>query len=389
MKKIFKNIHVWLAIPVGIVFVIISFTGGMLLFEDEITAVAQADMRTVERNGKKALPADKVMAIAQAHLATLETANTAKEKQKAEGKQAKDDEEPIMLKSLTIAADPTQAYKVNLNKKRQALYVNQYTGEVKGKATRLETMTTIQSLHRNLLQKRPKDDSFFLGKAVIGWSVLIVLLIFITGFLIWLPSKASMLKNRLSINVTKGWRRFWYDLHVAGGFYALTFLLIIAITGLCYAFPWWRSGLYSLVGAKYEKEHKEKAQAGEKGDKPRTLDAHAWQKVADQLAKTNPNYKTIEVSEGEAKVSFDRWGNQRASDNYAFDNQTGKITKAERYENQKAEKQLGGLIYSLHVCSWGGWFSKILGLLVTLIGVILPITGYYLWAKRTLRKSKK
>ena len=298
MKKIFKNIHVWLAIPIGIVFVIISFTGGMLLFEDEITAVAQADMRTVERNGKRALPADKVMAIAQAHLATLETANTAKDKQKAEGKQAKDDEEPIMLKSLTIAADPTQAYKVNLNKKRQALYVNQYTGEVKGKATRLETMTTIQSLHRNLLQKRPKDDSFFLGIAVIGWSVLIVLLIFITGFLIWLPSKASVLKNRLSINVTKGWRRFWYDLHVAGGFYALTFLLIIAITGLCYAFPWWRSGLYSLVGAKYEKEHKEKAQAGEKGDKPHTLDAHAWQKVADQLAKTNPNYKTIEVSEG-------------------------------------------------------------------------------------------
>ena len=26
-----------------------------------------------------------------------------------------------------------------------------------------------------------------------------------------------------------------------------------------------------------------------------------------------------------------------------FDNQTGKITKSERYENQKAEKQLGGL----------------------------------------------
>jgi uncharacterized iron-regulated membrane protein len=58
-----------------------------------------------------------------------------------------------------------------------------------------------------------------------------------------------MLKNRLQIVFKKGINRFWYDLHVAGGFYALLLLLAMALTGLNWSFEWYKNGVYSLFGA--------------------------------------------------------------------------------------------------------------------------------------------
>ncbi|MBF1427748.1 PepSY domain-containing protein, partial [Hoylesella nanceiensis] len=43
----------------------------------------------------------------------------------------------------------------------------------------------------------------------------------------------------------------------------------------------------------------------------------------------------------------------------------------------------------LHTGTWGGMFSKILYALAALIGGFLPISGYYMWWKRTSAKKKK
>ena len=56
------------------------------------------------------------------------------------------------------------------------------------------------------------------------------------------------LKNSLKIVAGKGWRRFWYDLHVAGGMYTLIFLLAMALTGLTWSFSWYRTGFYKVFG---------------------------------------------------------------------------------------------------------------------------------------------
>jgi uncharacterized iron-regulated membrane protein len=53
----------------------------------------------------------------------------------------------------------------------------------------------------------------------------------------------------------------------------------------------------------------------------------------------------------------------------------------------KASKVRAG-IYKTHVGSWGGMLTRILTFLAVLIGATLPLTGYYLWLKRILRKKK-
>lgn len=58
------------------------------------------------------------------------------------------------------------------------------------------------------------------------------LLTLISGLVIWWPRNRKVLKNHLVIKVRKGWRRFWHDLHVAGGIYTQLLLLALALTGL-------------------------------------------------------------------------------------------------------------------------------------------------------------
>lgn len=91
---------------------------------------------------------------------------------------------------------------------------------------------------------------------------------------------------------------------------------------------------------------------------------------------------------GTANVSFDRLGNQRASDRYEFDPRSGEITNVSLYQNAEPSGKIRGWIYSVHVGSWGGMFTKILAFAAALIGACLPLTGYYLWIRRKIGKER-
>ena len=54
----------------------------------------------------------------------------------------------------------------------------------------------------------------------------------------------------------------------------------------------------------------------------------------------------------------------------------------------KNGKKVKGWIYSVHVGSWGGMTTRILTCLVSLLGTIFAITGYYFWIKKQFRKLR-
>lgn len=97
-------------------------------------------------------------------------------------------------------------------------------------------------MHRWLLDSMKQDGGIFWGKMIVGTSTLMFVFVLISGVVVWWPRTRKALKNSLKIVANKGWRRFWYDLHVAGGMYALVFLLAMALTGLTWSFQWYRTG---------------------------------------------------------------------------------------------------------------------------------------------------
>ena len=230
MRKIFSKLHLWLSVPFGIVITITCFTGALLVFEEEITSLCRGNITTVTPIGA-ALPLNIIA-----------------------GKVGDTLPADVEVKGVVVSASPDEAYKVNLSKpKKAAVYVNQYTGEVIGKDERLPFFQAVFRLHRWLMDGNPGDGAIFWGKMIVGASTLAFVAILLTGLVVWWPRNRKMLSNRLQIALKKGKNRFWYDLHVAGGFYALLLLLAMALTGLTWSFEWYKDGFYSLFGAGNER----------------------------------------------------------------------------------------------------------------------------------------
>ena len=401
MKKIFRQIHLWLSIPFGLIITVICFSGAALVFENEIMELCRHDFYYVSKVEETPLPAGE---LAQKVAATLP--------------------DSISVTGISISSDPAKAYQVNLSKPRRAsVYIDQYTGEIKGKYERAPFFTTMFKLHRWLLDSMKPDGGIFWGKIIIGVSTLMFVFVLISGIIIWIPHSTKALKNSLKISVNKGWKRFWYDLHIAGGLYTFIFLLALSLTGLTWSFSWYRTGFYKVFGVEMqekgelrmengegkkrdmqEKERSEKEGENRKGRNQRKGETHSllpsqfsplpspyalWQKVYEQLKAQNPDYKQITVSNGTANVSFNRFGNQRASDRYSFNPRNGEITETTLYKDLDNSGKIRGWIFSVHVGSWGGMFTRILSFIASLLGATLPLTGYYLWIKKEIARSAR
>ena len=381
MRKVFKKIHLWLSVPFGLIITLICFSGAMLVFENEVNELSRRDLYYVETVGEVSLPIEQLL---EKVTATLP--------------------DSVSVTGVSISSDSGRAYQVNLSKPRRAsLYVDQYTGEIKGKSERSGFFTFMFRMHRWLLDSmNPGNEGIFWGKMIVGVSTLLFVFVLISGIVIWWPRTRRALKNSLKISATKGWKRFWYDLHVAGGMYALLFLLAMSLTGLTWSFPWYRTAFYKVFGVEVQQRAahgREQKGDSQKGDVKLALGqkyTHAlaspfayWQEIYDKLSRQNPGYKQISVSSGTVNVSFNRFGNQRASDRYSFNTDNGEFMETSLYQHQEKSGKIRGWIYSVHVGNWGGMLTRILTFIAALIGAALPMTGYYLWIKKLMNKRKR
>ena len=375
MKKIFRQIHLWLSVPFGLIITLICFSGAMLVFENEVMELARHELYYVNKVETVPLPVDRLLEEVELTLP-----------------------DSVFVIGISVFSDPERAWQVNLSKPRRAsMYVDQYTGEIKGKYERPAFFVTMFRLHRWLLDSMKADGGVFWGKMIVGVSTLLFVVVLISGIVIWWPRTRKALKNSLRISVGRGFRRFWYDLHVAGGMYALFFLLAMALTGLTWSFGWYRAGFYKVFGVEVQQggTHSGVTLRGGRGsDQPGKNVSHSssyvcWQQVYEQLALNNPGYKQITLSDGVANVSFNTFGNQRASDRYKFNPHSGEIDEVVLYKDAEKAGKIRGWIYSVHVGSWGGMLTRLLTFIAALIGATLPLTGYYLWIKRIWRKKSR
>ena len=429
MKKIFRKLHLWLSIPFGLIIAIICFSGAALVFETEIMELSNRDRYFVKEVKESAIPVDELLTAVGGMLP-----------------------DSVSITSVKISSDPRRAYQVGVSvPHRASVFIDQYTGEIKEYYTRPEFFTVTMRLHRWLLDSMRRDGSISVGKLVVGISTIVFVVVLITGIIIWIPRNRKALKNKLKISARRGWKRFLYDIHVAGGMYALILLLAMALTGLTWSFSWYRTGFYKVFGVETQQtaprqgeggaggrtgqpaaqESGQRGASGREGERGQRggggqtdssergrrgqgegnsaergvsrPDGEAaaadveiietpvspyavWQQVYDQVSVQISDYNSISLSKGAASVAFDRWGNQRASDRYTFDAVTGEVTNASLYKDQPKSGKIRGWIYSVHVGSWGGLFSKIITFLAAVWGGTLPLTGYYLWIKRSINK---
>ena len=384
MKKTFRKIHLWLSVPTGIIITLVCFSGAMLVFEKEITEAIKPELYFVKEANGQPIPMQQLMEKVEETLP-----------------------DSVSISGVTVFADSTRTYQVSLSKPRRAsIYVNQYTGEVTGRSERLPFFNTMFRLHRWLL-----GSSLGVGKLLTGICTLVLVFILITGILMWLTNRNKPLKASLAIHVTKGWGRFWHDLHVAGGIYTTIFLLAMALTGLTWSFSWYRTGFYACFGVESSEKGGAHGEGGNshgegRGSRGEGRYSHGdgrnnhegkrgegrgfhrrspyrhWEDVLNEVALKNPGYQQITLKPEVAEVVPEGRLSMRAADKYSYDRRSGEITDVQLYSAGKKDTKVRSGVYMVHTGSWGGIITRILNFLAAFIGATLPLTGYWLWFRR-------
>lgn len=382
MRKLFAKLHLWLSVPFGIIIAIVCLTGAILVFETEIQELCHPSRYFVKEVAGRPLPPAELIREARRQLP-----------------------DSLKINGLRLFQDPKRTYQLVLPGKKAAAFINPYTAEVTGVDDGQGFFMKMMRLHRWLLNEYKRDGSFSWGKAVVGYATLILVFISISGIVIWYPRNRKVLKNRLKIKTKAGMHRFFYDLHVSGGFYAVLLLLAMSLTGLTWSFGWYRNAFYTVFGVRtsqtktqvlttdtnkkrtasetVERKHDNQTHKGVGKQRSKT-DYTQWAEVISALQERYPEYNSITIQDGSATVSANKYGNTRGNDRFAFEPSTGAITDIQLYKDLPKSDKIRGWIYSVHVGSWGGLITRILSCLVSLLGGVFAITGYYLWIRRKI-----
>lgn len=358
MRKFFRKLHTWLAIPVGIIISITCLTGAILVFQEEILELANPGHYFVKEIKGSPIPIEELIAIVDKQLDNNSVAG------------------------VKIPSDPERTYTMTLKEGfRISAFVNPYTGEITGIYNfREHPFFTIMSIHRWLL-----DGSRTWGKYTVGISTLLFAIILISGIIIWFPREFK--KNRFKVQFKKGRKRLWYDCHNVLGFYACLVLLICALTGLMWSFDWYNNTVLKIFGAQVPTEQGHGK--GGKNTEDKTLNTSCWQNLYEQLKSKVPDHEYIRIQNGAAEVHLKSAPTSRANDIYKFNTETGQIIKNIPYKQQETTSKTWGWIYALHVGNYWGIWSKIFTFTFALVGASLPITGYYIWFSKKKKKKKR
>jgi len=364
MKKMFSKLHLWLSVPVGIFITVICLSGAALVFEQEIKQWLNRDIYASEHSeGQERMRPSEIIAAVKTQVP-----------------------DTLRISGLTVPGREGLSYAVTFeDMHRRPLYVDPYTGEVKGWERNYAFFTAMRQLHRWLLDVPPQKGEKTVGKMVVGISTLVMVFILVTGLVIWFPKTVRMLRQRLSVKTGKSRYRFWYDTHVSLGFYSTVFLLVMALTGLTWSFGWYRTAFYSAFGV--EQQRQRPSARNSEPEKRSGYDFTVWDKALSEIGRRYAGYESVALSASSAKITLGGTG-LRKQDIAKFNRTDGRIEQITVYAEQPRSSKMKSWIYAFHTGSWGGVTTKILYFAASLIGASLPLTGYYFWLKKKRKKKR-
>ncbi|MCJ8208697.1 PepSY domain-containing protein [Mucilaginibacter sp. RS28] len=380
LKAVAAWLHLWIGLVTGVIVVIVSVSGCILVFEDELFDLFHKDLVYVNKTG----PARPVSEL----LKNVKKV-TGPKKDITDIRINADDKSYIFTASKVNKHNDINLSYFSQFKYRDEVYVNPYTGKVLGVIdTRYEFFNVTEQLHRQLLLVKP------VGSVVIGCCILLFLVMLITGFILWLPKNIRQLKKSLSVKWSAKWKRVNYDLHNSFGFYVLPVAIIIAVTGLTWSFKWWEKGIYKALGSSKPVILVRNAPTI---STPDSTGDHLDEIVYQLKSRLNGNYHTIGLNlpkkNSKAIMAFvyikkptDGWRNISY---YYFDARTGKQFDQLEHASNPLGLKWRNSNKDIHTGRIYGLPTQILAFLASLICASLPITGFLIWWGKRNKKSKK
>ena len=355
LRPYFAKLHRWLGLASGLVVFVVSLTGAIFAFQDEIRDATQP-WRHVTGAGVAYLPPSRLLAAAVAR-------------------------HPGATASYVTYMGPGRSAAVYLTDKAggsYAAFLDPYSGRwLHEQNLRRDFFTVVQQIHMYLLLPPA------VAKWVVGGSVLIFVGLLVTGIVLWWLRRKTDRRRSFTIKWGARWRRVNYDLHNVLGFYVAGVALVLALTGLVMTFEWVSNAMYvvSNLGRAYPQEKAVPAVA--------TAAAVPVGPLIDQLyyqmRRASPAAEMLYVpAPGPVGAPVYALTYRRAlhydhRDEYYFHPVSGRLLRRLPHAAKSNGAKLNDLNYDLHTGQLLGLGGKIVAFLASLLAASLPVTGFLVW----------
>ena len=382
-KKDFKHwvgkAHLWLGLTSGLVVLLLAVTGCIYVFSVEITAWLRHDEMYVKEVKQDKLPMSFLWE---------QTQKTVGPGKKITGSRVYTNPEKAVVFTCYKAGNQDAILYFDSIDQYYNIYTDPYTGKILGiYDEELDFFNIIKMLHWSLLLNAP------IGQQIIGWGTFIFVIMLITGIILWWPKNKAARKQRIWFQWkdTTKWRRKNYDLHNILGFYVATIAIIIAFTGMVYAFTWFQGLVYiagslSITPPEQLVAQSKIAKTSDKDLAFNTALANAMKAHSDadgfSISKPADSLAAIDVYVGQYPDVY------YVAHQMKFDQYTGKLLGERKHDQKNFGEKLITANYDIHVGAILGFPGKILAFIASFICGLLPVSGFLIWYGRTYKKGK-
>lgn len=356
VKNVIRQIHLWLGLGTGLIVFIVSITGCIYVFEEEIRIATQQERLYVPAQQKPFIGVGQLIRGFE---------------KSAPG------EKISVLRIFNSKPNAT----VEIGSKKKAYFFNPYNAELVYKGDH-DWLDTVEEIHMTLLLGET-------GKFIQRWSVVIFVIMLLTGLVLWFPTQLRLLRQSLNIKWKGSFKRVNYDLHNVLGFYASGILIVISLTGLFFAFKEVKMVAGFFTGSQLS--------AGKVVGtvKPFVKEplAKRYDRLYQEISRAYPGAQSTSFSVrkgGELRLRLIypyRWA--RNQNTFFFDEAGGQLLRTKLYKTFNGADLVEATNYDLHTGRLFGLFGKVVAFIASLISASLPITGLIIWLKKKRNRRKK
>jgi uncharacterized iron-regulated membrane protein len=358
-------LHLIAGATAGIVILVMCVTGVLLTYERQLIAWADSGYRSVApAPGANALSMDALLA----HLRGTQP--------------------DVSPTTITVRSDAAAAVAIGAG--QRTLYVDRYSGNVIGEASRggVRTfMSDLRAWHRWLAvdgEGRPA------ARAVTGWSNAIFLFIVMSGIFLWFPRRWTWgsVRSVLLFNPAARGKARDFNWHNVIGSWCAVPLFIVVLSAMPISFGWFNALVYRAAGeappAKQTPARPAESRPREASSMPANLDAlftraqahvGGWRSISLRVPSSSnaPAVLTVDAGDG---------GQPHLRSTLALDARTGDVVRFETFSDLTPGRRIRALMRFAHTGEVFGIAGQTVAGIVSAGGAVLVWTGLALALRR-------
>lgn len=364
-KKINAWFHLWLGLASGVIVLVLSITGCVLVFKQEIKILSSPWFHAKKSNeSDKFLPPSVLYKSVQKVL-------------------------PAKQPESIWYYGENRTVQITVHESDSIVYVNPYTSEVVAMVDHEDIFHFFEEGHFNFWLPEK------IGHQVVGWGTFIFFFLLVGGLILWWPKKWTKKTREQSFKIK--WRakfkRVNYDLHNVLGFYSIIIAIIMAFTALMMSFTWFNKSVYWMAGG----ENKPRIEA--LSDTTNNLQLNmlgqvdkAWHKGINEIAEHERHDILMHFPEKASDPIYVCTDMYRGTwrDVYLDQHTLAELPASnKRLRDEDLASWIRRSNYGLHVGAFAGLTTKIIYFFASLICASLPVTGFYVWWGKRKKATKK